>query len=75
MHENNAYWVEKENIKNGLYCTRCWDADKQLMRMHPRIYSKIFYECKNCNSGCVKINSHYGRMYQKKNIQGIGNYE
>jgi len=49
-YENNVYWVEKnESNKDGPFCSRCWDADKKLIRMHPAGNS-AFGECPNCKT-------------------------
>ena len=35
-NENSAYWVKKgEMEKDGPFCSRCWDVDKKLVRLHP----------------------------------------
>jgi len=34
IYENNAYWINKEGKKDGPFCSRCWDKDKVLIRMH-----------------------------------------
>ncbi len=32
--ENNGYWIQKENTKEGPFCTHCWDKNKELVRKH-----------------------------------------
>ena len=34
VFEDNHYFVVKENIKDGPYCTLCWDNDRRLVRKH-----------------------------------------
>ena len=48
IYENNSYWINKEGKKDGPFCSRCWDKNQVLLRMHPygRAYSKC-PECKN----------------------------
>jgi hypothetical protein len=33
IYENNAYWINKEGKKKGPFCSRCWDKNKDLIRM------------------------------------------
>lgn len=49
IYENNAYWTNKEGKKDGPYCSRCWDKNKDLIRMHPTANpaSSRCPECKN----------------------------
>jgi regulator of replication initiation timing len=35
IYDNNAYWINKEGKKDGPYCSRCWDKNKDLIGMHP----------------------------------------
>ena len=49
IYENNAYWINKEGKKDGPFCSRCWDKNKDLIRIHRtgiRNNSKC-PECKN----------------------------
>lgn len=47
-YENNAYWLKKENGQTeGPFCSRCWDAEKKLVRIHPRGTGHHCPECKN----------------------------
>jgi hypothetical protein len=32
--ENNMYWLEKEERRDGPFCTNCWDSEEILMRLH-----------------------------------------
>ena len=37
IFEKNTYWLEKESgEKDGPFCSRCFDKDRDLVRMHPR---------------------------------------
>ena len=51
-YENNTYWTNNEGKKDGPFCSRCWDVEKNLVRMHlcgnPAYYT--FYNCPNCKS-------------------------
>jgi len=34
--KNNVYWSKKGGEeKDGPFCSRCWDVDKKLVRLHP----------------------------------------
>ncbi len=48
-YENNAYWINKEDQKDGPFCPRCWDKDKALIRVptYPTDIWSICPECKN----------------------------
>lgn len=35
-NKNSVYWIKKEEAeKDGPFCSRCWDVDKKLVRLHP----------------------------------------
>jgi len=35
-NKNSVYWIKKEGMeKDGPFCSRCWDVDKKLVRLHP----------------------------------------
>ena len=36
-YENNAYQINKEGKKDGPFCSRCWDNDQKLIRIHATI--------------------------------------
>lgn len=48
-YENDAYWVGKNDNKEGPFCSKCWDADTKLVRMHYYEHSNI-YNCPNCKN-------------------------
>jgi len=47
-YENNAYWINNEGKKDGPFCSRCWDKDMFLIRMHtcPNPTARICPACK-----------------------------
>ena len=57
-YKDNAYWIEstdkKEGEKDEPFCSRCWDVDKNLVRLHP-CGNPAFYNCPNCKSGSIKV--------------------
>jgi hypothetical protein len=48
--ENDAYWIEKESGKDGPFCTRCYDVNKNLVRMQLSHSSSSFHLCPECKS-------------------------
>ena len=56
IYENNAYWISNEGKKDGPFCSRCWDADKNLVRLHP-CGNPAYYDCPNCKAGPVLVKS------------------
>lgn len=47
--ENNAYWLKKEDgSKDGPYCSRCWDVEKNTVRMKPDANNQYFHRCPQC---------------------------
>lgn len=52
--ENNAYWLKNEKSKkDGPFCTRCYDKDKNLIRMRHRSsqqWSRAHYNCPECRN-------------------------
>lgn len=49
--ERESYWFKNKNgIVEGPFCTRCWDIDKNLVRMHKS--NNGYYSCpeKKCGS-------------------------
>ena len=34
VFENNSYFVRKDTVQDGPYCTLCWDTDRKLVRLH-----------------------------------------
>jgi hypothetical protein len=43
----NAYWLSDD----GPFCSKCWDADAKLVRLHVRV--KHVPTCPNCGRGAV----------------------
>jgi len=54
VNENSAYWINRERKKDGPFCSRCWDVDKKLVRLHP-CGNPAYYLCPNCKAGSVKV--------------------
>lgn len=50
--ENGVYWINSEK-KDGPFCTRCWDKEKNLIRMrvHDRTPGfKASFDCPECEN-------------------------
>lgn len=61
-YESNVYWINGDN-KDGPFCSRCWDKNKELIRMHPMM-NTAYVQCPECkNSVQIKSepNSNYNR--------------
>jgi len=56
-YENNAYWIEGEK-KDGPFCSRCWDSERQIIRMQP-CGNRAYASCPNCSNKSVKIDPHF----------------
>lgn len=51
--ENNAYWLKKDEQKDGPFCTKCWDKDRYLIRMRfyaAQNWSRAHYDCPECKN-------------------------
>lgn len=53
VHENNHYFVKTENGNDGPYCTKCWDSEHKLVRIHTgnSSHGVQYYTCPNCKTG------------------------
>jgi len=53
-YENNTYWVKKEDgSKDGPFCSRCWDKNKDLIRLRyhsAQKWSLAHYDCPECKN-------------------------
>jgi len=52
IHENNHYFVKSGDDKDGPFCTKCWDSDSKLVRLHKgeEFNGQEHYSCPNCNT-------------------------
>jgi len=53
-HERNSYWLDSGGKQDGPFCSRCWDVDKNLVRLHPG-GNPAYYHCPNCKAGSVLV--------------------
>lgn len=49
IYKGNAYWINEGGKEDGSFCTRCWDKNKETIRLNPR--TRICPECKTDNFG------------------------
>ena len=58
VSESNVYWTKKDNIKDGPFCTCCWDSDHKLIRLHKNNLSGRTH-CPKCTTvakaGAVQV--------------------
>jgi len=48
--DNDLYWLYKENnSKDGPFCSKCWDDNKKLIRVHSKL-SETVYICPSCGT-------------------------
>ena len=45
--ENNMYWVNTGSKKEGPYCSKCWDENKKLVRLHTQ---DVDFDCPVCHT-------------------------
>jgi len=51
--ENGVYFTMAGDKKDGPFCTRCWDVDKNLVRL--RLYKDNSAVCLHCDKGFVYL--------------------
>src|SRR3989338_5684032 len=54
VYKDNVYWIEKENKKDGPFCSCCWDNDKKTIRMQP-CGNPVYFDCPKCKNKGVQI--------------------
>lgn len=52
-YNKQMYWVKKENELDGPFCTRCWDKEQKLIRLHKHDngWGTVFMQCPECSTG------------------------
>jgi len=61
IYENNSYWINDEGKKNGPFCSRCWDKNQELIRIHSMGNSALC-RCPECKNH-FQIGPDYSRGY------------
>jgi len=59
--EKDAYWSSTDDKKDGPFCTRCWDADRKLVRLHKLTGNQAYSKCPNCAANPIKLNPEMER--------------
>lgn len=47
IFDNNMYWIRKSDKNDGPYCTKCFDENGKLIRLHSQGSD---YKCPSCNT-------------------------
>ncbi|HXS14667.1 MAG TPA: hypothetical protein VN711_00895 [Candidatus Saccharimonadales bacterium] len=51
VYENDLYYLKDDLDKTGLYCSKCWDSEQKLIRMHSfKNVQASGFSCPNCKS-------------------------
>jgi hypothetical protein len=45
--DGGAYWSDKDNSREGPFCSRCYDVDKRLVRLRPT--HDFWHHCPACD--------------------------
>ncbi len=58
FYKNNAYWIKEKNGKiDGPFCSRCWNKDKDVIRMQPLV-DPMFNKCPECKNEAIIISKN-----------------
>jgi hypothetical protein len=49
-YENNTYWIKEAEKRDGPFCSRCYDKNGDLIRIHPLVGNSKFSECPECKN-------------------------
>lgn len=49
LPEGNLYWLEEDGVKDGPFCTCCWDSEGKLLRLHKSPVSGRMH-CPKCKT-------------------------
>lgn len=61
IYKNEAYWMVVNDVKDGPFCSRCWDKEQDLIRLHP-MGNPSHYDCPNCKCGSVNAKPELDRL-------------
>ena len=65
--DNHYYLPYSEDKNEGPYCSKCWDADSKLIRLHTHNDCGVqHFECRNC-----KTNTSIGEYPPQTNFGGV----
>ena len=57
IYENNCYWRVENDKVDGPFCSRCWDKENTLIRVH-QLPDAAYIVCPECETS-VKIDPNY----------------
>src|SRR3989344_1566211 len=57
VSERNVYWIEKNGVRDGPFCTRCWDDEHKPIRLHKSEVSDRVH-CPKCNTVAKSGTAH-----------------
>lgn len=60
-YRDKSYWLDED----GPFCSRCWDADRKLVRLRQQNHQKSDYDCDNCQTKNIRIFPERYVEYQK----------
>jgi len=66
IYKNNAYWTKNRDKKDGPFCSRCWDVEKNTVRMKPCIDNPAFHSCPECKTRVQTDPSYRPRFTSRK---------
>ena len=49
-YENSMYWIYHTDRKDGPFCSRCWDVNKNLVRVKQSVSNPAFHTCPECKT-------------------------
>lgn len=52
IHKDNHYFIKENDKEDGPFCTKCFDADNKLIRLHQGnlIEGVQYFTCPNCKT-------------------------
>ena len=51
VFDDNLYWLEQGDERDGPFCTKCWDVGNNLVRLHTQGRSLLCPECRRHPEG------------------------
>ncbi len=65
VYENNSYWVSKDGKNDGPFCSRCWDVEKNIVRIKQITNNPSFHRCPECKT-MVQTDPGYRPIFTSK---------
>ena|SRR3989344_1083515 len=69
-YEKNCYWSLNDDKKEGPFCSRCWDKEKSLIRMHPQ-ENKAYSKCPACDTSVLVYEDTSSTMVYRNRARDI----